>query len=220
MRTLQRNPFSTSPSGHRRLSPLMLVEVLVSVAALLVGSVIFLLPPLRSHAATDNADCTLIVPARPLTARGLATPYQLTATDPANGPCNESNANQSAFVQGVIYNTTTGAFSVYNPLVIDEGTQLAVLPRVPMLPRGAIVGIWFSFNANNLLLQGAQGNTLAQAHCVIGLGHSLFTQFAYCNAPAFFAAVKRGVAAHRVSIPQLQTAKTDSLVRPCEISVW
>src|SRR5437016_2662319 len=32
-----------------------------------------------------NMDCTLIVPPNPLSAQGLATPYQLTATNPANG---------------------------------------------------------------------------------------------------------------------------------------
>src|SRR5215468_4689996 len=37
-----------------------------------------------------NTNCTLIVPEDPLSAAGLATPYHLTATDPAMGPCNES----------------------------------------------------------------------------------------------------------------------------------
>src|SRR5947207_89834 len=138
---------------HRRMSPLMLVGGLVTtVVVVLVGGVIFLLPRLQSHAAgaDPNMNCTLIVPAQPLTAQGLATPYQFTATHPANGPCNESNLNQSAFVQGVIYNPTTGTFSVYNPLVIDKGTRPAVQPTAPTLPKGAVVGIWFGFNANNL----------------------------------------------------------------------
>jgi hypothetical protein len=42
-----------------------------------------------------NADCDLIVPAHPLSARGLATPYQLTGTDgmtPAESGCRMSNA--------------------------------------------------------------------------------------------------------------------------------
>ena len=101
MPKLRRHPLVASPRRRRQLSPFVLVEVLVSVVVLLVGVVIFLVPSLRSRAATVNANCTLIVPAHPLTARGLATPYQLTATDPANGPCNESNTNQSAFVQSV-----------------------------------------------------------------------------------------------------------------------
>src|SRR5689334_11744647 len=53
-------------------------------------------------AAAPNPNCTIIVPANPLSAAGLATPYQLTATNPRNGRCNEANAAQSAFVQGAI----------------------------------------------------------------------------------------------------------------------
>jgi hypothetical protein len=164
--------------------------------------------------AQPNMDCTLIVPANPLSAQGLATPYQLTATDPNNGPCNEANTAQTAFVQGVIYNPATGAFSVYNPLVIDKGTQPAITPTVPQLPRGAVVGLWFGFNANNLTLQLTQGGRQNQANfrfgsadCVNGLGQSLFTQFAYCNAPAFFAAVNQGIRRGLVHIPALGTAK-------------
>ena len=36
-------------------------------------------PPAAAAAATPNPNCTLIVPANPLTAEGLATPYQLVA---------------------------------------------------------------------------------------------------------------------------------------------
>src|SRR5690349_17075520 len=53
--------------------------------------------------ATPNPDCTLIVPRNPLTATGLATPYQLTATDPGQGACNEANTAQSAFVQAAVF---------------------------------------------------------------------------------------------------------------------
>jgi hypothetical protein len=49
--------------------------------------------------AVPNPNCTIIVPPNPLTAAGLATAYQLTATDPAQGPCNEANTAQSAFGQ-------------------------------------------------------------------------------------------------------------------------
>jgi hypothetical protein len=159
------------------------------------------------NAQQPDMNCTLIVPANPLSAQGLATPYQLTATDPNNGPCNEANTNQSAFVQGVIYDPSTGAFSVYNPLIIDKGTQPAVVPTAPTLPAGAVVALWFGFNANNLLLQGAHAGTLNQAHCVNGLGQSLFTQMAYCNAVAFFAAANQGIVAHRVHVPALGKAK-------------
>jgi hypothetical protein len=181
----------------------MLIGALVTVGLVLVGAGIFMIPRLYSHAAADNMDCTLVVPANPLSAQGLATPYQLSATNAANGPCNEANDNQSAFVQGVVYDPNTGAFSVYSPLVIDQGTQPAVAPTVPTLPQGAVVGIWFGFNGNNLTLQGATNTTLAQGRCLNGTRGSVFGQFAYCNAPAFFAAANSGIAAAKVKVPAL-----------------
>lgn len=112
-------------------------------------------PRLQRTAATDNMNCTLIVPANPLTAQGLATPYQLTATNPADGPCNEANPNQTAFVQAAVIDPATGQISVYNPLVIDQGTAPAAAPAVPALPAGGVAGIWFGFNGNTLSLVGA-----------------------------------------------------------------
>jgi hypothetical protein len=183
-------------------------------ALLGAGFYLFMLPRFQSHAADvqPNMDCTLIVPDNPLSARGLATPYQLVATNRRLGPCNEANANQSAFVQGVIYDPANGTFSVYNPLIVDHNTRPAITPSVPQIPRGAIVALWFGFNGTNLTLRGAHQDTLAHANCVNGLGESVFGQFAYCNAVAFFAAANQGIVAHKIQIPALQTAK-DGL--PC-----
>src|SRR5882724_1998971 len=72
-------------------------------------------PPASS--AVPNANCTLIIPPDPLSAKGLATPYRLKATDPGLGPCSESNTAQSAFVQAAIFDPATNSISVYNPLV-------------------------------------------------------------------------------------------------------
>ena len=109
---------------------------------------------IQKTAATDNMNCTLIVPANPLTAQGLATPYQLTATNAADGACNEANPNQTAFVQAAVINPANGQISVYNPLVVDQGTTPAAAPVVPALPAGGVVGIWFGFNGNTLSLAG------------------------------------------------------------------
>lgn len=208
MRRQNRRTYVPLSSQRRRFSPLMLVGLCVPLLlALLVAGGIVLPRLMASHAANANMDCTLLVPANPLTAQGLATPYQLSATNPANGPCNEANPNQSAFVQGVIYDPATGSFSVYSPLVIDQGTQPAIAPTVPTLPQGAVVGLWFGFNGNNLTLKGATRYTLAQGRCVNGLPGSVFGQFAYCNALAFFAAANRGIAQGKVQVPPLQTAK-------------
>ncbi len=210
----QRNRHKTTSSlvRRKRFSPLMLVGLSVPVVLALIASAVFILPRLGSRADTVNMNCTLLVPANPLTATGLATPYQLSATDQANGACNETNVNQSAFVQGVIFDPATGAFNVYSPLVIDRGTQPAVAPTVPTLPVHAIVGLWFGFNGTLLTLQGTDNNTLQHSRCVNGLPGSVFGQFAYCNAPNFFAAVHRAIAVGMVQVPALGTT-TNGL--PC-----
>jgi hypothetical protein len=190
----------------------VLIGAGVSLVFVLIIGIAFWLPTLMTHAAPPNPNCTLLVPADPLSAQGLAKPYQLTATDGANGPCREANAAQSAFVQGVIFDPATGNVSIYSPLVIDRGTQPAIDPVVPNLPAGAVVGLAFGFNGTNLTLQGAQANTLRQANCVNGLNASVFGQFAYCNTPDLFSAINQGINAGKVKVPALQTAN-DGL--PC-----
>jgi hypothetical protein len=159
-----------------------------------------------------DLDCTLTIPNAPLTARGLATPYILSATTPAAGPCHESDSAQSAFAQAAVYDPATGAISVYDPLVVDAGHGAALAPGVPAIPAGAVVGIWFGYNGNNLTIRSARGAGLAPDHCVDGLGESVFSQFAYCNAKAFFAAVNTGIATHKLVVPALGTANDG---QPC-----
>ncbi len=149
-------PTSTSMYSKKKgsISPLVFIGVGVTLVIALIGVGVFTVTHINSHAAAAlNPNCTLIIPANPLSATGLATPYQLVATDAANGPCNEANAGQSAFVQAVILDPATGAASAYEPLVIDQGTQPAVAPIVPTLPKNAVVGIWFGDNATILTLQ-------------------------------------------------------------------
>src|SRR5262249_19740472 len=127
MRKLRRSPFDSQLARRRRFSPLIFVGIAVSLVISLIGAlVVFILPHMGSHAAEAvNGDCTLIVPAQPLTAQGLATPYQLVATNPENGPCNEANAAQAAFVQAAVIDPATGKLAIYDPLVVDKGTQPA-----------------------------------------------------------------------------------------------
>ena len=187
---------------RKRLSPLMLVGLSVPVVLALIASAVIILPRLSSHAAAVNGDCTLIVPSKPLSAQGLATPYQLVATDPANGPCNESNKAQAAFVQGAVIDPATGQISIYNPLVIDQGTQPAAAPVVPQLPAKGIVALWFGSNGNTLTLQDMNGS-LRQGRCVDGVRGSIFGQFSYCNAPAFFRAANQAIRAGKLVPPAL-----------------
>jgi hypothetical protein len=212
MRKLRRSPFGPRSARRRRFSPLVLVGVIVSLAIALIGAVVFVLPHVGSHAADAvNGDCTLIVPAQPLTAQGLATPFQLTATDPDQGPCNESNPNQAVFVQGAVIDPATGHIAIYNPLVIDKGTQPAVAPVIPKLPPGGIVALWGGGNDNNTTLRGMQGS-LGEGHCVNGVNGSIFGQVWYCNAPSFFQAANQAIAAGKLVPPPLGKAK-DGL--PC-----
>jgi hypothetical protein len=213
MRKLRRSPFSTRSTHRKRFSPLILVGMVVSLAVALVGGVVFVLPHFGSHAAQAvNGDCTLVVPTQPLTAQGLATPYQLVATDPNNGPCNEANAAQSAFVQAAVIDPATGKISIYNPLVIDQGTQPAAAPVVPTLPNAGIVGIWFGSNGNTLTLQDTN-NSLQDGKCVNGVAGSIFGQYSYCNAPSFFQAANQAIQAGKLVPPPIGKAK-DGLTCP------
>jgi hypothetical protein len=188
-----------------------LISIGVTLLVILSGGALIVLWHSQStHAAAAdqqlNMDCTLIVPPHPLTAQGLATPYQLVATDPDNGPCNESNAMQAAFVQGSIFNFDTGEISVYNPLVIDQGTKPAINPVVPNIPRNAAVALWFGFNGNNLTLQSSH-NSLQEGHCVNGTRDSIFGQFAYCNAPLYFGEVNQAISLGIITPPPLGKGK-------------
>ena len=158
-------------------------------------------------AAVPNPDCTLIVPENPLSAQGLATPFQLVATDPNGGPCNEANTAQSAFVEAAVFNPANSQISIYHPLVIDQGTKAAAAPVVPKLPANAIVALWIGFNGDNLTLASADPNNLSNAGCVNGLPGSIFTQVSYCNAPKFFSVADNAAINGSLKVPALAKAK-------------
>jgi len=140
--------------------------------------------------STTNVNCDIIVPANPLSAQGLATAYQLTGTDgqsPQVSGCEMTNAaNLGAFVQATILNPRTGALSVYDPLVVTQGTTPAVAPPMPTLPANAVVTIDFGFNGTDLFQVGATPNALAQGNCTDGEPGSIFGQVSFCNAEQFF----------------------------------
>jgi hypothetical protein len=164
-------------------------------------------PVAAAAAAVPNPDCSLIVPANPLSEKGLATPFQLVATDPNGGPCNEANTAQSAFVEAAVFDPATSKISIYHPLVIDSGTKPAIAPVVPNLPANAIVGLWIGFNGDNLTLTAADPNTLGNAKCINGLPGSIFTQVSYCNAPAVFSAADNAAINGNMKVPALATSK-------------
>ena len=158
-----------------------------------------------------NTDCDIVVPAHPLTAKGLATPYQLTGpagTSPAASGCQMINSlNLGAFVQATILDPATGALSVYNPLVVTQGTRPAVAPVVPKLPRHAIVTIDIGFNGTVLRQVGATPGALRQGRCTDGEPGSPFGQVSFCNGPAFFQAAFRLERAGRLVIRPAGTSR-------------
>jgi hypothetical protein len=153
--------------------------------------------------AASSLNCTLTVPRNPLSARGLATPWQL------GDGCSEATGDQEAFVEATIL-APNGQLQVYDPLVITQGTTPAVAPQAPTLPRGAQVVINVGFNGNNLVLQGAGA---LDGRCIDAFGNSVMSQTSACNAQAFFAAANAAIARGRLRIPRLGTA-TDG--KACE----
>jgi hypothetical protein len=149
--------------------------------------------------------CVIVVPAHPLSAKGLATPYQLTG--PAGGTpeatgCQMSNSlNLGAFVQATILDPHSGKLYVYNPLVITAGTTPAVKPVVPKLPKGAIVTVDFGFNGTVLLQKGATPAALAEGNCTDGMPKSPFGQVSFCNGTNFFNAAYAMMRSGKLHVP-------------------
>ncbi len=201
--------------SRRRLNPLALIGIVITTVLVLGGAIFVLLSPHQdTRAAEDDApnpNCTLIVPANPLSAQGLAKPYQLVATNGDKGACHEKNPAQSAFVQAAIIDPATGKVSIYDPLVVDKGRQAAAPTTVPQLPQNAVVGIWFGYNGAQLTLKG-QDNSLQDGKCVNGLNKNVFGQFAYCNGPAFFQAANQAIQSGKLVPPALGTGSDG---KPC-----
>jgi hypothetical protein len=167
-----------------------------------VAMYLFTVMALVSLAAGTAAaqDCTLVLPANPLSAAGLSTPFVLT------GPgCTEDSLTTGAFAQAAIYDPASHTISAYNPLIVDTSHPTpAIAPTPPTLPAGTVVALWFGYNGNNLFISGPAATT----NCVsgtTGAGTTVFSRFSYCNAVAFFAAVNAD-AALLANIPPLGTS--------------
>src|SRR5215472_4908475 len=148
-------------------------------------------------------NCSLAVPANPLTAQGLATPWQL------GDGCSMANAGtEGAYVEATIL-APTGTLQVYNPLVVTAGTQPAVTPTPPTIAAGSAVIIDVGFNGTNLVLTGAGAQ---QGNCVDALGQSVIGQVSACNAVNFYQTANAAIAAGTLTVPAAGTA-TDG--QPC-----
>lgn len=163
--------------------------------------------------STVTAQCLIQIPDDPLSAIGLATPYQV-------HNCDQTNVTQASFAEAVILNTQTGELRIYTPLLINAGTQPLVSPIVPQLCPYDIVGIWFGSNANQIILTDTTFGTLKKSNCVNGLPGDPFGQVAACNARDFFLAANALVRNGILSVPPLgmgRNGKTCYTTRSFEI---
>jgi hypothetical protein len=148
--------------------------------------------------AADSTNCTVTVPARPLSAKGLATPWEL-----GDGCTWANGATEGVFIDATIL-APNGQLQVYNPLVIDQGTTPEVAPTPPTIARGSQVILSVGFNGGALALVG-QG--ARQGNCIDAFGNSLVDQTPQCNAMNFYrmanAETRRGI----LKIPATGTGK-------------
>lgn len=147
--------------------------------------------------ALASMNCSIAVPANPLSATGLATPWQL------GDGCSMANAGtEGAFVEATIL-APNGTLSVYNPLVITAGTQAAVTPTAPTIAAGSKVIIDVGFNGTNLVLTGAGAR---QGNCVDASGQSVIGQVAACNSVSFYNTANADIAGGTLTVPAAGTA--------------
>ena len=138
--------------------------------------------------AADSTNCTVTVPARPLSAQGLATPWVL-----GDGCTWANGATEGVFIDATIL-SPDGKLQVYNPLVITQGTPPAVTPTPPTIARGSQVILSLGANGNAVALAGRGAQ---QGNCIDALGNSLINQTPQCNAANFYrlanAEIRRGI---------------------------
>jgi hypothetical protein len=154
--------------------------------------------------ALNTMDCTLTVPANPLTAQGLATPWQL-----GDGCSWANGGTEGAFVEATIL-APNGQVQVYDPLVVTQGATPAVAPTAPTIAAGSQVIISAGFNGNALALTGF-GAT--QGKCIDALGNSIINQTPQCNAAAFYQLANQEIANGTLTVPPTGTGKDG---QPCE----
>jgi hypothetical protein len=147
--------------------------------------------------AAASMNCSIAVPANPLSAQGLATPWQL------GDGCSMANAGtEGAFVEATIL-APDGSLQVYSPLVVTAGTQPAVAPTPPTIAAGSAVIIDVGFNGTNLVLTGAGAR---EGNCVDALGQSVIGQVSACNAVNFYNTANAEIARGTLKVPALGTA--------------
>jgi hypothetical protein len=148
--------------------------------------------------AANSTNCTVSVPANPLSAAGLATPWEL-----GDGCTWANGGTEGVFIDATIL-SPNGQLMVYNPLVIDQGTKPAVAPVAPTIAPGSQVILSLGANGNALALVGPG---IRQGNCVDALGNSLINQTPQCNAANFYRMANAEIARGILTIPATGTGQ-------------
>ena len=148
--------------------------------------------------AADSTNCTVTVPDRPLTAKGLATPWVL-----GDGCTWANGGTEGVFIDATIL-APNGQVQVYNPLVITQGTTPEVAPVAPTIARGSQVILSVGYNGGALALVGRGAR---QGNCLDALGNSLVDQTPQCNAANFYRMANFEIARGLLKIPAAGTGK-------------
>jgi hypothetical protein len=148
--------------------------------------------------ATASMNCTVAVPANPLTAQGLAAPWVL-----GDGCTWAYGGTEGVFVDATIL-APNGQLQVYDPLVINQGTTPAVAPTPPTIAAGSQVILSVGFNGNALALVGAGAR---QGNCIDAFGNSLINQTPQCNAANFYRLANAEIARGTLTVPAVGTGQ-------------
>ena len=148
--------------------------------------------------AAASTNCTVSVPANPLTAQGLASPWVL-----GDGCTWANGGTEGVFIDATIL-APDGQIQVYNPLVINQGTTPAVAPVAPTIAAGSQVILSLGFNGNALALVGAGAQ---QGNCIDAFGNSLINQTPQCNAANFYRLANAEIARGTLTVPPAGTGQ-------------
>src|SRR5437660_9137890 len=148
--------------------------------------------------AANSTNCTVTVPDRPLTAKGLATPWVL-----GDGCTWANGGTEGVFIDATIL-APNGQIAVYNPLVINQGTTPAVAPTPPTVAQGSQVILSVGYNGGALALVGRGAR---QGHCLDAFGNSLVDQTPQCNAANFYRMANTEIARGTLTIPATGTGQ-------------
>src|SRR5689334_7120957 len=148
--------------------------------------------------AAASTNCTVSVPANPLSAQGLASPWVL-----GDGCTWANGGTEGVFIDATIL-APNGQLQVYNPLVINQGTTPAVAPTPPTIAAGSQVILSLGFNGNALALVGAGAQ---QGNCIDAFGNSLINQTPQCNAANFYRLANAEIAQGTLTVPPAGTGQ-------------